>query len=331
MKPKVYLTRRLPPAVMERLNRETDLAWNHEDRVASKNEIVIGLRNCDGLLCTINDQIDSEILNGCPALKVVANFGVGFNNIEVAAATARKIAVTNTPDVLTDATADMAFTLLLAVARRLGEGERLVRADRWTGWEPMQLLGADVSGSTLGLIGFGRIGRPVARRAQAFDMNVLYWNRTRLPETEERALKARYVSMDELLRRSDFVSLHVAYNVSTHHVIGENQLKLMKSSSFLINTSRGAVVDEAALVRALREGRIAGAGLDVYEREPALAPGLSELENVVLAPHLGSATIGTRTKMGMIAVDNLLAACAGQRPPNCVNPEVLTGRLNPDA
>jgi glyoxylate reductase len=265
--------------------------------------------------------VDAALLEQCPGLKVVANFGVGFNHIEVAAATARKIPVTNTPGVLTDATADLAFALLLAVARRLGEGERLVRAQRWPGWEPMQLLGADVTGATLGVVGFGRIGRALARRARAFDMRVMYWNRTRLSPAEEDG--ATFASLEEVLRRSDFISLHVAYNPETHHLLGERQLALMKPSAYVINTARGAVLDEAALVRALQTKRIAGAGLDVFEREPQLDPGLFQLENIVLSPHLGSATIGTRTKMGMIAVDNILAVCAGRRPPNCINPEVL--------
>jgi len=319
MKPKVYLTRRLPSAVMERLIRETELIWNQGDRVTSRAEIINGLRDCEGLVCTINEQIDAEVLDSAKRLLVVANFGVGFNHIDVTAATARKILVTNTPDVLTDATADLAFALLLAAARRLGEGERLVRGGKWTGWEPLQMLGTDVSGATLGVIGFGRIGRAVARRAQGFDMRVLYWNRTRLTDAEEEAAGPRYANLEQLLREADFISIHVAYDKSTHHLIGATQMELMKPTAFLINTSRGPVIDESALIEALQTGRIAGAGLDVYEREPMLTAGLVQLENVVLAPHLGSATLGTRTKMGMIAVDNLLAACAGNRPPNCVN------------
>jgi len=322
MKPKVYLTRPLPPEVMLRLERETDLAWNAENRTVSARELIDALKQREGLLCTINDRIDAAVLDQCASLKVIANFGVGFNNIDVVAATAHKIPVANTPGVLTDATADLAFGLLLAMARRMGEGERLVRSGQWTGWEPMQLLGADVSGATLGIIGFGRIGRAVAERARAFSMRVLYWNRTRLTEDQESQTGAYFVEFEELLGEADFVSLHVPYGRETHHLIGEAQLRLMKPEAFLINTSRGAVIDEPALVRALQSGRIAGAGLDVYEHEPKLSPGLDQLENVVLAPHLGSATIGTRTKMGMIAVDNLLAACAGNRPPNCVNPEV---------
>jgi glyoxylate reductase len=321
MKPKVFLTRQLPPAVMERLERETDLAWHREDRVATKSEVIAGMKGRQALLCTILDRVDATLLDACLSLKVVANFGVGFNNIDVAAATARKIPVTNTPGVLTDATADMTFALLLAVARRLGEGERIVRARKWDGWQPLQLLGSDVSGATLGVIGFGRIGQAVARRAQAFGMRVIYWNRSALGEPPE--ADATRVSFEEALRQSDFVSLHVAYNSETHHLLNEPQFALMKPTAFVINTSRGAVINETALVRALQTKQIAGAALDVFEREPQLAPGLADLENVVLAPHLGSATIGTRTKMGMIAVDNLLAVCEGRRPPNCVNPDVI--------
>src|ERR1035437_7946043 len=321
MKPKVFLTRQMPPAVMDRLERETNLAWHPEDRVATKLEIIAGMKGRDALLCNILDRVDAELLGSCPGLKVIANFGVGFRNIGVAAATARKIPDTNTPGVLADTSADLAFALLLTVTRRLGEGERLVRAQRWTGWQPLQLLGADVTSATLGIIGYGRIGRSLARRAQAFDMRVIYWNRTRMPASEEAG--ATYASFDDVLRQSDFVSLHVAYNSETYHLLGEKQFALMKPTAFVINTTRGAVIDEAALVQALQPKRTGGAGRDVCEREPQLEPGLCELENVVLAPHLGSATIGTRTKMGMIAVDNLLAVCAGQRPPNCVNPQVL--------
>lgn len=308
---------------MARLEAETNLTWHQEDRVATKEEIIADAKSCDGLLCNITDKIDAEILSACSNLKVVANFGVGFNNIDVGTATELKIPVTNTPGVLTDATADMAFALLMAVGRRMGEGERLVRARQWTGWHPMQLLGTDVAGSTLGLIGFGRIGKAMAKRARAFDMKLLYWNRTRLSLEEEADTGAYYTSMDEVLRESDYVSLHVAYNTETHHLIGAEQLALMKPAAFIINTARGSVIDELALVDALKSRRIAGAGLDVFEREPQLSPGLFECENAVLVPHLGSATIGTRTKMGMIAVDNLIAACHGKQPPNCVNPEAL--------
>lgn len=323
MKPKVFLTRRVPDTVIARLKSETELAFHSENRPATPAEIIAGASGCEALLCNITDKIDARILAACPGLKVVANFGVGFNNIDVAAATARKIPVTNTPGVLTEATADIAFALLLASARRIGEGERLIRARQWTGWEPMQLLGADVSGATLGLLGLGRIGQAMARRAQAFGMRVVYWNRTRLAESVEAASQLSYLPKEEVLRQSDFVSLHVAYNAETHHLLSEKEFAIMKSTAHVVNTARGPVLDEAALVQALQTGRIGGAGLDVFEREPSLDEGLYGLENVVLAPHLGSATIGTRTKMGMIAVDNLLAVCRGERPPNCVNPVVL--------
>ncbi len=326
MKPKVFLTRRLPPAVMSRLAETTELRAHLADRPATAAELAAGVAGCDALLCNITDRIDAAVLEaGAPTLRVVANFGVGFNNIDVAAATTRKIPVTNTPGVLTDATADLAFALLLATARRLGEGERLVRARQWTGWEPMQMLGADVSGATLGLIGFGRIGRALAKRARAFDLKLIYWNRTRLSPAEEAETGAVYRPKEDVLAAADFVSLHVAYTPDTHHLIDAAALARMKPTAILINTARGPVVDEAALAAALRNGTIGGAGLDVFEREPQLDPGLFGLENAVLVPHLGSATIGTRTKMGMIAVDNLLAVCGGQRPPNCVNPQVLAG------
>jgi len=322
MKPNVFLSRRLPPAVVERLQAASNLLLHAENRVATKAEVIAGLQGREALLCTVPDKIDAEIIASCPALKVIANFGVGYNNIDVAAATARKIPVTNTPGVLTDATADIAFGLLMATARRFGEGERMVRARKWTGWEPLQMLGTDVTGSTLGLIGFGRIGKAMAKRARAFDMELLYWNRTRLLLAEEAELGVTYAAFDDVLARADFVSLHVAYAPETHHLIGDAALKRMKSSAFIVNTTRGSVVDEKALVCALQAKTIAGAGLDVFEREPQIEEALYGMENVVLLPHLGSATIGTRTKMGLMAVENLLAGCAGQRPPNCVNPQV---------
>jgi len=322
MKPKIFLTREIPATVIAFLREHADLAMNADDRVLSTAEIVAGAQGCAALLCNITDPVGAEIIDAVPGLRVIANFGVGFNNIDVAAATARKIPVTNTPGVLTEATADIAFALLLASARRLGEGERLVRARRWTGWNPMQMLGHDVTGAILGLIGFGRIGRAMARRAKAFDLKVVYWNRTRLSPSEESEMAVDYRPFDAVIATADFLSLHVAYNKETHHLIGAPQFAAMKPTAIVINTARGPVIDEKALVAALATKRIGGAGLDVFEREPALDPGLYDLENAVLVPHLGSATIGTRTKMGMMAAQNALAACRGERPPNVVNPAI---------
>lgn len=321
-KPKVFLTRELPPESMAMLRDGCQLTVNPDDRVLEKSEIIEGIQGVDGLLCLLTDTIDAEILDANPNLKVVANFAVGFNNIDVAAATQRKIPVTNTPGVLTETTADMAWALMMDAARRVSEGDRFVRTRQWKGWGPLQLLGADVTGATLGLIGLGRIGRAVAKRAAGFDMEILYWNRTRLDRDEEKGHGVTYVELDELLTRSDFVSVHVALNSETEHLIGADQLSKMKSTAILVNTARGPVVDEKALVHALQHQTIGGAGLDVYEREPKLETELYELENVVIAPHLGSATIGTRTKMGNMAAENCLLACRGERPPNLVNPEI---------
>lgn len=321
-RPHVFLTRELPPGPMARLREHTELRVNPDDRVLDKHELVDGVRGMDGLLCLLTDTIDAEVLDAAPDLKVVANYAVGFNNVDVAAATERGIPVTNTPDVLTDTTADMAFALLLATARRVVEGDRLVREGRWQGWGPLQLLGGEVTGATLGLIGLGRIGRAMVPRARGFGMEVLYWNRTRLDPDEEGRLGVAYADFDAVLSRSDFVSVHVAATPETRHLIDARALRLLGPDGYLVNTARGTVVDEDALVHAVRSGEIAGAGLDVYEHEPDLAPGLAELPGVVLAPHLGSATHATRSAMGDMAVDNLLAVLQGRRPPNLVNDSV---------
>lgn len=321
-KPKIFLTRELPSETMQILRSNSELTMNHEDRYLTKDEIIRGIDGVDGLLCLLTDTIDDEILAANPNLKVVANFAVGFNNIDVDAATRRQIPVTNTPGVLTDTTADMAFALLMDAARRVAEGDRFVRTKAWQGWGPLQFLGADVTGATLGLIGLGRIGRAMIPRALGFQMRVLYWNRTRLSAEEEERLGIRYGDLDEVLRASDFLSVHVALNDQTRHLIGKRELSLMKSTACIVNTARGPVIDEKALVEALQTGVIASAGLDVYEEEPVLEPELYTMPNAVLAPHLGSGTIGTRTKMGNMAAENCLAACRGEIPPNLVNPEV---------
>ncbi|MFY0628009.1 MAG: D-glycerate dehydrogenase [Reichenbachiella sp.] len=323
MKPKVFLTRELPPKSMERLLAHTDLEYNKEDRVLTKEEIIEGVKGKDALLCLLTDHIDGDIMDANADLKIIANYAVGFNNIDVEAATARKIPVTNTPGVLTDTSADMAFTLLVSTARRIVEGDSFLRTGQWNGWGPLQFLGADIYGATLGIIGLGRIGKAVAKRGAGFDMKIIYWNRTRLSEEEEKELGLTYASFEDVLKQSDFVSLNVAYNEETFHLISDKELGLMKDSAILINTARGPVVDEKALVKALKVKEIAGAGLDVYEEEPKVEPELMKMDNCVLLPHLASATIATRTKMGMIAIDNILALFEGKEMPNLVNKEAL--------
>lgn len=322
---KAFVSRAIPPAGLKILEEATDLdiSYNPLDEGFSKARLISHAAQADGLLCLLTDTIDAEVFEGCPNLKVVSNMAVGYNNIDVAEATRRGILVTNTPGVLTETTADLTWALLLAVARRLGEGERLVRSHNWHGWGPLQLLGGEVNGKTLGLIGMGRIGQAVARRASGFNMEILYHSRSSLDEKTEKELKARRVELDELLANSDFVSLHAPYTPQTHHLIDAEKLDRMKSTAYLINTSRGPLVDEAALVEALQQNKIAGAGLDVYEKEPELYPGLTELDNVVLAPHLGSATHQTRGEMSRLAATNLVMALRGQRPLHPVNPEVV--------
>lgn len=289
-----------------------------------REEILKNIRDNDGLLCTITDKVDSVLLDCAVTLKMIANYGVGYDNIDLAAATKRGILVSNTPGVLTDATADLAMALILGAGRRIVAGDAKVRRGDFKFWAPMHFLGREISGKTLGLIGLGRIGKAVARRAAGFDMAVIYFSRRRLTSAEEDRTNVSYRSLEALLKEADYISLHVPLTADTHHLIDLNALNLMKPSAILINTSRGPVVDEKALVRTLKDGRIAAAGLDVYENEPELYPGLTDLENVILLPHVGSATIETRTRMAELAVDNLLAGLAGRRPPNCLNWEELT-------
>jgi len=322
-KPKVLLTGRIPAGVMKVLLQACDVEANAEDRPMERKRVLELIRDREGLISMITDRVDGELLARAPRLRMIANMAVGFNNIDLKAATSRGIPVSNTPGVLTDATAELAFALLLAAARRIPEMDRRTRAGEFRWWAPMLFLGREVSGKTLGVVGMGRIGKAVARRAKGFDMRVLYHNRVRLDPAEEQALRAEYADLPTLLREADFVSLHVPLTDETRHLIGPKELALMKPTSYLINTSRGPVVDENALVLALREGRIEGAGLDVYENEPALAPGLAELENVTLLPHVGSGTLETRVRMASLAVENLLAGLRGDRPPNILNPDVM--------
>jgi len=317
----ILITRHLPEAAPSALRAAGHtLTLNPHDRPLTPAELLDLSATADALLLMLTDKIDAQFLEKRPNLKAIANYAVGYNNIDIPACTARKIGVSNTPGVLTNATAEIAWTLLMAAARRAGEGERLVRTKTWAGWEPLQLLGMDVVGRTLGLIGAGRIGARVAKMAAGFDMKLLYHNRKPNPDME--ALGAQFVPLNTLLALSDFISLHVPLSDATRHLLGPAQFKLMKPTAILINTARGPVIDEAALVAALQSKTIFAAGLDVYEHEPALHPGLYELDNAILLPHLGSATIETRNKMAHMAADNLLAMLAGKRPPNPVNPEL---------
>jgi glyoxylate reductase len=321
--PTVLISRVLPEEAVQRARSRARVDVHEGNAPLSKRELIARLKGCRGLICLITDQVDDEVLGACPDLRVVADVAVGFNNVDVAAATRRGIVVTNTPDVLTDTTADFAWALLMATARRVVEADQYVRRGQFKQWEYMVLLGGDVHGKTLGIIGFGRIGRAVARRALGFGMRVLYQDAVAADAGVERDLRATRADIATLLRESDFVSLHTPLLPETRHLIGTDALKAMKKTAYLVNASRGPVVDEAALVQALREGWIAGAGLDVFEEEPAVHPGLLELDNVVLAPHIGSSSHETRLKMATLAVDNCLAVLEGAIPPTPVNPEVL--------
>jgi len=319
MSAKVFLTRQLPPQAMQLLKAQVELSYNREDRVLSKKEIIKGLRGKEGLLCLLTDTIDGEVMDAAPDLKIIANYAVGFNNIDLQAAKERGIWVSNTPGVLTEATAELTMSLLLATARRIVEADQFTRGGHWAGWAPLQYLGREVYGSTLGIIGLGRIGKAVVKRARAFGMKVIYWNRTRLEESEEAQLGLRYCSKEDVLRQSNFVSLHLAYTPETHHLIDSAALAMMPRGSFLINTARGKIVEESALVEALESKHLGGAGLDVYEEEPRIHSKLFQFSNVVLLPHLGSATVKTRTAMGLMAIENLMAGLQDKAPPNAVN------------
>jgi gluconate 2-dehydrogenase len=321
---RIVVSRRVYPELIEALRGEFDLVANQDDRTWSPVELAKAMADADGALLTAGERVDDALLRQCPKLKVVSNIAVGFNNIDLAACTAHGVLATNTPDVLNEATADHAWALLLAAARRVGESERWLRSGHWKRWTFEMFNGAEISGTTLGVLGMGRIGRAIARRASGFSMRVIYHNRQRLPAAQEGG--AQYVTLDELLAQADHLVLVVPYSQAVHHIIGADQLARMKRSAVLVNIARGGVVDDAALVTALREGRLAAAGLDVYENEPALHPGFLELENVVLTPHIASSTRATRTAMAMLAVDNARAALAGQVPPSLLNPEVLDKR-----
>lgn len=323
LKPKVYVTRRLPEAVVARLENECSLTmWEEADIPVPRETLEREVREADGLLCLLTERIDAELLRQAPRLKIVSNMAVGYNNIDVAAATEAGVMVANTPGVLTETTADLTFALLMATARRLVEASDLLRSGGWKTWSPMLLTGQDVYGATLGIIGMGAIGEAVARRARAFDMNVLYYNRSRRPEAEAK-YGLSYTDMDSLLRQSDFVCVMAPYTPETINLIDEAQLALMKPSAILINSARGGIVNEDALYNALKDGRIWAAGLDVFNEEPVPTDHpLLTLPNVVALPHIGSASIQTRMKMAHLSVDNLLLGLAGEKPKFLVNSEV---------
>jgi len=322
-KAKVYVTRMIPQENIDELRKHFDVEVNPEDRALTKTELKQKVQGRDAVVSLITDIIDGELLDAAgPRCKIVANYAVGVNNFDVAAATKRGVILTNTPGVLDDATATHTFALLLATARRLAEADKFVRDGKWKGWAPMFFIGMDVDRRTLGIAGMGRIGSNVARKAKGFDMKIIYADVRRNPQVEKE-VGAIYVDKETLLKESDFLTLHVPLVPETHHYIGEKDLKLMKKTAVLINACRGPVVDESALLKALQEKQIWAAGLDVFENEPEIVPGLAKLDNIVMVPHIASATTETRINMGKIAVNNVVKVLNGQQPDTCVNPEVL--------
>jgi len=324
MKPRVLVTRDILYAGRDRLEQHCDITLL--SRPPGRDELRALLPAYDAVLSMLTDSFDRETIAAAPKLRVISNYAVGFNNVDVAAATEQGIVVCNTPGMMTCATAEIAWALLMALARRIVEADAYVRSGAWSGWDPDLLMGVELAGKTMGIIGAGRIGLAIAKRAAAFEMSVLYHNRTRLPEHIEREHGLTYADLDTLLRLSDVVSLSCPYSAESHHLINEARLQQMKRSAFLINTARGPVVDEQALAAALRDGTIAGAGLDVFEREPEVHPDLLPLANVVMAPHLGSSTLDTRRRMAEMAIDNLLRTLQGEIPQALVNPDVWTTR-----
>ncbi len=323
MRARVFVTRRFDPEGLRPIWDCCDVNYNDQDAPLPYEDLLEGVAEADALICTVTDRVDMEVIAAGGRLRVISTVSVGYDHIDLEGATRRRILVTNTPDVLTETTADLTWALILATARRIAEGDRRVRQGLFREWSFLGFLGTDVYGKVLGIIGMGRIGMAVARRAVGFDMRILYEKRSPLPKGMEEALKATFVEREALLATSDFITLHVPLTEETRHMISDREFRLMRPTAILINTSRGPVVDEEALCRALEAGRIAGAGLDVYEREPEVAPALLKLPQVVLTPHVGSATVETRRRMTQRAVLNCLDALEGRRPPDLLNPEVL--------
>jgi lactate dehydrogenase-like 2-hydroxyacid dehydrogenase len=326
MKPKVLATHAMFAPARDRLEESFDVEyWTKEER-PPRNELLQRVAGKDALICLLTEKVNQELLERAPKLRIAATVSVGYDNIEVAACTRRKIAATHTPGVLDDTTADFAFALLMAVARRVVEGDLWMRSGTWPGWNLDQLCGGDIFRKTLGIIGFGRIGQAMAKRAHGFDMKLLYADAARADAAVERDLRAEHVELEQLLGESDFVSVHVPLLPGTRHLINAQTLAKMKPTAYLINTSRGPVVDEAALLAALEAKKIAGAALDVFENEPKALPALAQRKDVILTPHIASASVETRTKMAVMAVENVIALFEGRRPPNILNPEVLAGK-----
>ncbi len=323
MNNRILISRHVFPEAIDILEAAGDLQYNDSSDGLSAEELRAAVRDKQALVCQLTDRIDAALMDAGKELRVISNVAVGFDNIDIPAATERGIVVTNTPGVLTDTTADLAFTLMVAAARRICEADRFLRAGRWQQWEIDMMTGHDIHGHTLGIFGLGRIGQGMARRAGGFDMRVIYHDVERATPEQEREWGIEFVDRDTLFQDSDFLSIHVPLNEHTRHAVGKDEFALMKPTAVLVNTSRGPVVDEKALADALEQGQIASAGLDVFEAEPLVEPRLLELENIVVVPHIGSASIKTRTRMCTMAAENTAAVLSGQRPPNPVNPEVL--------
>ena len=318
---KIVVAREVFDETIEYLEKHFSVVSNQKDKLFSRDELVALLQDAEGVQTTSSDRVDGELLDRCPTLRAVCNTAVGYNNIDVQACTQRGVMVTNTPGVLDNSVADYAVGLMIATCRRMGEGERYLRAGQWKAVWLKQTLGHDVHGATLGIVGFGRIGQTIAKRVRGFDMDVMYHTRNRVAPEVERDLAVRYASKQDLLKEADIVVLILPYSQETHHYVGADELAMMKRSAVLINMARGGIVDDAALVEALRSKRIWAAGIDVYENEPKLNPGFLELENAFLSPHIASASEPTRKAMAMTAARNLVAALNGEQPPNLVNPD----------
>lgn len=318
----VFVTRRIPESGLSMLKKHHSVTVSQKNEVLSKDEIIDQAKEAEGLLCLLTNTIDEEVISNLPKLKMIANYAVGFNNVDVEYATKEKIPVSNTPGILTDTTAELSWALVFSVARRIVESDTFCRKGKFEGWGPMLMLGQDISKKTLGIIGAGRIGTAMALKSKGFDMNVLYVNPDHNSVLESE-LNAKKTNLSNLLSQSDIVSLHVPLTDETEHLIGEKELKMMKETAVLVNTSRGPVIDEKALIQALEENYIFGAGLDVYEQEPVIPEKLKQLDNAVILPHIGSATKETRSKMAEMAAENMITGLKGDQPPNCVNPEAF--------